>query len=181
MLGETGLMTTEESAAAVAGLKGITADIRKRWNLLLRKVLKMYTSRWNSCSPERSVKPEKKYTAAAAVTTRLRLISNLFLRASILELKTEVKLDLFDLLIQHQARNIRISFFRAIHTCRWPCLHRSDCGWDAYAESLVDDMEMLSMQPTRLPIRIRLAVVQDMALHFPYNVNAQPNYCALKH
>jgi argininosuccinate lyase len=140
MLGESGLMTPEESAAAVAGLKEIAADIEKG-GFVIEEGVEDVHSQVEFLLTGKIGEAGKKIHSGRSRNDQVAVDIKLFLRASILELKNEVKL-LFDLLLSSSEKYK--DHLLPGYTHLQLAMPSSFGLWlGSYAESLVDDMEMV--------------------------------------
>jgi argininosuccinate lyase len=140
MLGESGLMTPEESAAAVAGLKEIAADIEKG-GFVIEEGVEDVHSQVEFLLTKKIGEAGKKIHSGRSRNDQVAVDIKLFLRASILELKDEVKL-LFDLLLSSSEKYK--DHLLPGYTHLQLAMPSSFGLWlGSYAESLVDDMEMV--------------------------------------
>lgn len=141
MLGETGLMSSEEATLAVKGLKEMLIEISEG-NFRIEEGIEDIHSQVEFNLTQRIGEAGKKIHSGRSRNDQVALDIKLFLRASILEIKTDV-VDLFDLLITQSEK------YKAVllpgYTHLQIAMPSSFGLWlGAYAESLVDDMEMLS-------------------------------------
>jgi argininosuccinate lyase len=140
MLGETGLMTAEESAAAVAGLKEIITDIEKG-DFIIEEGVEDVHSQVEFLLTMKIGEAGKKIHSGRSRNDQVAVDIKLFLRASILELKNEMKL-LFDLLLSSSEKYK--DHLLPGYTHLQLAMPSSFGLWlGSYAESLVDDMEMV--------------------------------------
>ncbi|HLO81123.1 MAG TPA: argininosuccinate lyase [Chitinophagaceae bacterium] len=140
MLGETGLMTPEEAALAVAGLKEIAADIEKG-GFLIEEGVEDVHSQVEFLLTKKIGEAGKKIHSGRSRNDQVAVDIKLFLRASILELTSEVK-QLFDLLIASSEKYK--DHLLPGYTHLQLAMPSSFGLWlGSYAESLVDDMEMI--------------------------------------
>jgi argininosuccinate lyase len=140
MLGETGLMTPEESAAAVAGLKEIAADIEKG-GFVIEEGVEDVHSQVEFLLTGKIGEAGKKIHSGRSRNDQVAVDIKLFLRASILELKTEVKL-LFDLLLT-SSEKYKDQLLPGYTHLQLAMPSSFGLWLGSYAESLVDDMEMV--------------------------------------
>lgn len=140
MLGETGLMTPEESAAAVAGLKEIAADIEKG-GFVIEDGVEDVHSQVEFLLTGKIGEAGKKIHSGRSRNDQVAVDIKLFLRASILELKTEVKL-LFDLLLT-SSEKYKDQLLPGYTHLQLAMPSSFGLWLGSYAESLVDDMEMV--------------------------------------
>ena len=141
MLGETGLMSAEEATLAVTGLKEMLMEISEG-NFRIEEGIEDIHSQVEFNLTQRIGEAGKKIHSGRSRNDQVALDIKLFLRASILEIKTDV-VDLFDLLITQSEK------YKAVllpgYTHLQIAMPSSFGLWlGAYAESLVDDMEMLA-------------------------------------
>ncbi len=141
MLGETGLMSADESALAVKGLKEILAEI-SAGNFRIEEGIEDVHSQVEFLLTQRIGEAGKKIHSGRSRNDQVAVDIKLFLRSSILEIKTDV-IDLFDLLIAQSEKYKSVLLPGYTHL---QIAMPSSFGlWlGAYAESLVDDMEMLA-------------------------------------
>jgi argininosuccinate lyase len=141
MLGETGLMSADESALAVKGLKEILAEI-SAGNFSIEEGIEDVHSQVEFMLTQRIGEAGKKIHSGRSRNDQVAVDIKLFLRSSILEIKTDV-IDLFDLLITQSEKYKSVLLPGYTHL---QIAMPSSFGlWlGAYAESLVDDMEMLA-------------------------------------
>jgi argininosuccinate lyase len=141
MLGETGLMSPDEATLAVKGLKDILTEISEG-NFSIEEGIEDVHSQVEFMLTERIGEAGKKIHSGRSRNDQVAVDIKLFLRASILEIKTDVT-DLFNLLITQSEK------YKAVllpgYTHLQIAMPSSFGLWlGAYAESLVDDMEMLA-------------------------------------
>jgi argininosuccinate lyase len=141
MLGETGLMSADESALAIKGLKEILAEI-SAGNFSIEEGIEDVHSQVEFMLTQRIGEAGKKIHSGRSRNDQVAVDIKLFLRSSILEIKTDV-IDLFDLLITQSEKYKSVLLPGYTHL---QIAMPSSFGlWlGAYAESLVDDMEMLA-------------------------------------
>ena len=141
MLGETGLMSADESALAVKGLKEILAEI-SAGNFSIEEGIEDVHSQVEFLLTQHIGEAGKKIHSGRSRNDQVAVDIKLFLRSSILEIKTDV-IDLFDLLIAQSEKYKSVLLPGYTHL---QIAMPSSFGlWlGAYAESLVDDMEMLA-------------------------------------
>jgi argininosuccinate lyase len=140
MLGETGLMTPEEAASAVAGLKEILTDIEKG-RFMIEDGVEDVHSQVEFLLTKKIGEAGKKIHSGRSRNDQVAVDIKLFLRASLLELKNEVK-PLFDLLLSlsDKYKNHLLPGYTHLQLA----MPSSFGLWlGSYAESLVDDMEMV--------------------------------------
>ena len=141
MLGETGLMSPDESALAVKGLKEIHAEILQG-NFRIEEGIEDVHSQIEFLLTQRIGEAGKKIHSGRSRNDQVAVDIKLFLRASLLEVKADVQ-DLFELLITQSEKYKSVLLPGYTHL---QIAMPSSFGlWlGAYAESLVDDMEMLA-------------------------------------
>jgi argininosuccinate lyase len=141
MLGETGLLSEEESKLAVTGLKAIQSEIAKG-NFQIEEGIEDVHSQVEFLLTQRIGEAGKKIHSGRSRNDQVAVDIKLFLRSSILEIKKDV-IDLFDLLITQSEKYKSVLLPGYTHL---QIAMPSSFGlWlGAYAESLVDDMEMLA-------------------------------------
>lgn len=141
MLGTVGLMTEEEAAEAVKGLEEIAEDINAG-KFSIEPGIEDVHSQVEFLLTKKIGDTGKKIHSGRSRNDQVAVDIKLFLRAQILLIKDDVK-NLFDLLIHKsdQHKNILIPGYTHLQIAM-----PSSIGlWlGAYAESLVDDLEMLS-------------------------------------
>ena len=141
MLGETGLMSPDESALAVKGLKEIHDEIL-HGNFRIEEGIEDVHSQIEFLLTQRIGEAGKKIHSGRSRNDQVAVDIKLFLRASLLEVKTDVQ-DLFELLVTQSEKYKSVLLPGYTHL---QIAMPSSFGlWlGAYAESLVDDMEMLA-------------------------------------
>jgi argininosuccinate lyase len=141
MLGETGLMSPEEAATAVEGLNGILADIAAGTFRIEDDVEDVH-SQVELLLTRRIGDAGKRIHSGRSRNDQVALDIKLFLRERILETRKAAK-DLFDLLLEKgwADRDVLLPGYTHLQVAM-----PSSVGlWlGAYAESLVDDLEMLA-------------------------------------
>lgn len=140
MLGEVGLMTKEEAAKAVEALKVIAAEIDDSRFTLADDVEDVHSQvEW--LLTQRIGDIGKKIHSGRSRNDQVAVDVKLYLRAAVLRIKDEVK-DLFDLLLQQSETYKQVLLPGYTHLQM--AMPSSFGLWlGAYAESLVDDCEML--------------------------------------
>ena len=141
MLGEVGLMTKEEAAIAVEALKKIAADI-EAGKFQIEEGIEDVHSQVEFLLTERIGAIGKKIHSGRSRNDQVAVDIKLYLRAQVLAVKDEAK-ELFDLLIQQSEkyRNVLLPGYTHLQIA----MPSSFGLWfGAYAESLVDDLEMLA-------------------------------------
>jgi argininosuccinate lyase len=141
MLGETGLMSKDESILAVNGLKEIREDI-KNGKFRIEEGIEDVHSQVEFLLTKRIGEAGKKIHSGRSRNDQVAVDIKLFLRASITEIKSDVT-GLFDLLLTQSEKYKSVLLPGYTHL---QIAMPSSFGlWlGAYAESLVDDMEMLA-------------------------------------
>jgi len=141
MLGETGLMSKEESVLAVKGLQEIHGEILAG-NFRIEDGVEDVHSQIEFLLTQRIGEAGKKIHSGRSRNDQVAVDIKLFLRASLLEVKSDVQ-DLFELLITQSEKYKSVLLPGYTHL---QIAMPSSFGlWlGAYAESLVDDMEMLA-------------------------------------
>jgi argininosuccinate lyase len=141
MLGEVGLMTKEESEQAVAGLKEIAATIDHS-QFTIDEGIEDVHSQVEYLLTQKIGDVGKKIHSGRSRNDQVAVDIKLYLRAEINHIKDEVK-NLFDLLIttSNQYKNTLLPGYTHLQIAM-----PSSVGlWlGAYAESLVDDLELLA-------------------------------------
>ncbi len=141
MLGEVGLMTKEEVTLAVTGLNEILETIEKG-NFIIDEGIEDVHSQVEMLLTQKIGDAGKKIHSGRSRNDQVAVDIKLYLRAEIINIKIEVK-TLFDLLIskseEHKDKLI------PGYTHLQIAMPSSAGLWlGAYAESLVDDLEMLA-------------------------------------
>lgn len=141
MLGEVGLMTKEEATLAVNGLKEIEAAILNNQFIIDEGVEDVH-SQVEMLLTQKIGDAGKKIHSGRSRNDQVAVDIKLYLRAEIINIKIEVK-NLFDLLIRksEEHKDKLIPGYTHLQIAM-----PSSAGlWlGAYAESLVDDLEMLA-------------------------------------
>ncbi|RYZ61578.1 MAG: argininosuccinate lyase [Chitinophagaceae bacterium] len=141
MLGEVGLMTKEEADIAVTALRQIETEIAKGEFTIAEDVEDVH-SQVEFLLTERIGDIGKKIHSGRSRNDQVAVDIKLYLRAQVLAVKEEAK-ELFDLLIQQSEKfkNVLLPGYTHLQIA----MPSSFGLWlGAYAESLVDDMEMLA-------------------------------------
>ncbi len=141
MLGETGLMTPAEADQAVKGLEEIAADIAKG-SFSIEDGVEDVHSQVEFLLTKKIGEAGKKIHSGRSRNDQVAVDIKLFLRASLVEMKAEVK-QLFDLLLLNSEKYKEQLLPGYTHL---QLAMPSSFGlWlGSYAESLVDDMEMIA-------------------------------------
>jgi argininosuccinate lyase len=141
MLGEVGLMSKEEAEIAVNGLKEIAATI-ELGSFIIEEGIEDVHSQVEYLLTQKIGDVGKKIHSGRSRNDQVAVDIKLYLRAEISNLKDEVK-NLFDLLIKtgDQNKNTLLPGYTHLQIAM-----PSSVGlWlGAYAESLVDDLELLA-------------------------------------
>lgn len=141
MLGEVGLMSKEEAEIAVNGLKEIAATI-ELGSFIIEEGIEDVHSQVEYLLTQKIGDVGKKIHSGRSRNDQVAVDIKLYLRAEINNIKDEVK-NLFDLLIQtgDQHKNTLLPGYTHLQIAM-----PSSVGlWlGAYAESLVDDLELLA-------------------------------------
>ncbi|MFN4285728.1 MAG: argininosuccinate lyase [Lacibacter sp.] len=141
MLGEVGLMTSEEAAAAIAGLQEILKTI-EHGTFIIEEGVEDVHSQVEQLLTEKIGDAGKKIHSGRSRNDQVAVDIKLYLRAEIVQIKDQVK-QLFDLLQQQSEANKEKLLPGYTHL---QIAMPSSAGlWlGAYAESLVDDLELLA-------------------------------------
>lgn len=141
MLGEVGLMTKEEAEQAVAGLKEIAATIDQS-QFTIDEGIEDVHSQVEFLLTQKIGDTGKKIHSGRSRNDQVAVDIKLYLRAEISNIKDEVK-NLFDLLVKtgNDHKNTLLPGYTHLQIAM-----PSSVGlWlGAYAESLVDDLELLA-------------------------------------
>ena len=141
MLGEVGLMSEQETKAAVSGLEEILREIHDS-KFTIDEGIEDIHSQVEYLLTKRIGEAGKKIHSGRSRNDQVAVDIKLFLRAEILKIKEEVK-ELFDLLIA-QSEKYKDKLLPG-YTHLQIAMPSSFGLWlGAYAESLVDDMEVLA-------------------------------------
>lgn len=141
MLGEVGLMTAAEATSAVQALKQIEEEISKG-QFTIEDNMEDVHSQVEFLLTQRIGEIGKKIHSGRSRNDQVAVDIKLYLRAEVLAIKNETK-ELFDLLLQQSEKYKSILLPGYTHL---QIAMPSSFGlWvGAYAESLVDDLEMLA-------------------------------------
>ena len=140
MLGEVGLMSREESLKAVEALKQIADEIDKG-QFKIEEGIEDVHSQVEFLLTQRIGDTGKKIHSGRSRNDQVAVDIKLYLRAEVLAVKEEVKL-LFDLLLSQSEKYKNV--LRPGYTHLQIAMPSSFGLWfGAYAESLIDDLEML--------------------------------------
>jgi argininosuccinate lyase len=141
MLGEVGLMSKEEATLAVKGLNEILSTI-EQGTFIIDEGVEDVHSQIEYLLTQKIGEAGKKIHSGRSRNDQVAVDCKLYLRAEILQIKTEVK-NLFDLLIA-QSEKYKNNLLPG-YTHLQIAMPSSFGLWlGAYAESLVDDLELLS-------------------------------------
>jgi len=141
MLGENGLMTPEEADLAIKGLEEIAVTIRNG-NFIIQEDVEDVHSQVEFLLTEKIGEAGKKIHSGRSRNDQVALDIKLFLRAGIKDVRQNT-FDLFTLLLE-QSEKYK-SFLLPGYTHLQLAMPSSFGLWfGSYAESLVDDMEMLA-------------------------------------
>src|SRR5574337_901073 len=141
MLGEVGLMTKEESAKAVEGLKQIAQEIENGKFSISDDVEDIH-SQVEFLLTERIGDVGKKIHSGRSRNDQVAVDIKLYLRAEVQNIKDEVK-QFFDLLVQ-QSEKFKDKLFPGYTHLQIAMPSSFGLWFGAYAESLVDDLEVLA-------------------------------------
>jgi len=141
MLGEVGLMTPEEADLAIKGLEEIAVTIRNG-DFIIQEDVEDVHSQVEFLLTEKIGEAGKKIHSGRSRNDQVALDIKLFLRAGIKEVRQNT-FDLFTLLLEQSDKYK--SFLLPGYTHLQLAMPSSFGLWfGSYAESLVDDMEMLA-------------------------------------
>ena len=141
MLGEVGLMSKEEAALAVNGLNEILLTI-EQGSFIIDEGVEDVHSQIEYLLTQKIGEAGKKIHSGRSRNDQVAVDCKLYLRAEILQIKTEVK-NLFDLLIA-QSEKYKNNLLPG-YTHLQIAMPSSFGLWlGAYAETLVDDLELLA-------------------------------------
>lgn len=141
MLGEVGLMTKEESGVAVLALQQIAREIEEGKFSIADNVEDVH-SQVEFLLTERIGDIGKKIHSGRSRNDQVAVDIKLYLRSEILKIRNEVN-ELFDLLIQ-QSENYKDKLLPGYTHLQIAMPSSFGLWFGAYAESLVDDMEVLA-------------------------------------
>lgn len=141
MLGEVGLMTREEADKAVEALKQIAEEI-ERGEFKLEDDVEDVHSQVELLLTQRIAETGKKIHSGRSRNDQVAVDIKLYLRAEVLAVKEEVR-ALFDLLLQ-QSENHKAVLLPGYTHLQIAMPSSFGLWFGAYAESLVDDAEMLA-------------------------------------
>lgn len=141
MLGEVGLMTKEEANNATEALKDIAEEIESG-KFSIRDGVEDVHSQIEFLLTERIGETGKKIHSGRSRNDQVAVDIKLFLKASILSIKNEV-VALFDLLLR-QSEKHKNNLLPGYTHLQLAMPSSFGLWFGAYAESLVDDMELLT-------------------------------------
>lgn len=141
MLGEVGLMTAEESATAVAALEEIAQEI-EGGKFIIEEGIEDVHSQVEYLLTQRISDTGKKIHSGRSRNDQVAVDIKLYLREQTLLLKDEVK-GLFDLL-QQQSERFKDKLIPGYTHLQIAMPSSAGLWLGAYAESFVDDMELLA-------------------------------------
>ena len=141
MLGEVGLMTKEESATAVAALLEIAKDI-EQGNFRIDENMEDVHSQVEWLLTQKIGDIGKKIHSGRSRNDQVAVDLKLFLRAQLLSLREDVS-ELFDVLIS-QSEKYKDQLLPGYTHLQLAMPSSFGLWFGAYAESLVDDMEMMA-------------------------------------
>jgi argininosuccinate lyase len=141
MLGEVGLMTKEESLKAIEALKGIAKEIEDDKFSIGEDVEDVH-SQVEFLLTERIGETGKKIHSGRSRNDQVAVDIKLYLKAEVVNIKEEVK-QLFDLLIE-QSNKFKDKLLPGYTHLQIAMPSSFGLWFGAYAESLVDDLEVLA-------------------------------------
>src|SRR5688572_18083372 len=141
MLGEVGLMTTEEANLAIKGLKEIANDIDQS-RFTIDQGIEDVHSQVEFLLTQRIGDAGKKIHSGRSRNDQVAVDIKLYLRAEVLAIKDAVK-QLFDLLIA-QSEKHKEKLLPGYTHLQIAMPSSFGLWFGAYAESLVDDLEVLA-------------------------------------
>lgn len=141
MLGAVGLMTSEEAGIAVAAMKEIITEI-ENGTFVIQDGIEDVHSQVEYLLTQRIGEIGKKIHSGRSRNDQVAVDIKLFLRAQILEIKDSVT-ELFDLLIQ-QSETHKDKLLPGYTHFQIAMPSSFGLWFGAYAESLVDDLELLA-------------------------------------
>jgi argininosuccinate lyase len=141
MLGEVGLMTKEEASTAIEALKQIANEIDDSQFTIDENVEDVH-SQVELLLTQRIGDIGKKIHSGRSRNDQVAVDIKLYLRAEVISVKDEVK-ELFDLLIA-QSEKFKNKLFPGYTHLQIAMPSSFGLWFGAYAESLVDDLEMLA-------------------------------------
>jgi argininosuccinate lyase len=141
MLGEVGLMTREESNTAIRGLEEIAHDIQAG-KFAIEEGVEDIHSQVELLLTQRIGEAGKKIHSGRSRNDQVAVDIKLYIKAELFSIRTEAK-ELFDLLIA-QSEKFRDRLLPGYTHLQIAMPSSFGLWFGAYAESLVDDMEMLA-------------------------------------
>ena len=141
MLGEVGLMTKEEARKAIEALKQIEDEIQNS-KFKIQNDIEDVHSQIEFLLTERIGDTGKKIHSGRSRNDQVAVDVKLYLRAEILLVKNEVK-NFFDLLL-NQSEKFKDKLFPGYTHLQMAMPSSFGLWFGAYAESLVDDLEIVS-------------------------------------
>jgi argininosuccinate lyase len=141
MLGEVGLMTKDESYTAIKGLEDITRDIDEG-KFKIEEGVEDVHSQVELLLTQRIGEAGKKIHSGRSRNDQVAVDIKLYVRAELLSVQSEVK-QLFDLLIA-QSEKYKTHLLPGYTHLQIAMPSSFGLWFGAYAESLVDDLELLA-------------------------------------
>src|SRR5688572_3511383 len=141
MLGEVGLMTKDESYTAIKGLEDIARDIEEG-SFKIEEGVEDIHSQVELLLTQRIGEAGKKIHSGRSRNDQVAVDIKLYIKAELLSFRSEVK-DLFDLLIT-QSEKYKTHLLPGYTHLQIAMPSSFGLWFGAYAESLVDDMEMMA-------------------------------------
>ncbi len=141
MLGEVGLMTREESNTAIRGLEEIAHDI-EAGKFAIEEGVEDIHSQVELLLTQRIGEAGKKIHSGRSRNDQVAVDIKLYVKAELLAVRTEVK-ELFDLLIS-QSEKYKDRLLPGYTHLQIAMPSSFGLWFGAYAESLVDDMELVA-------------------------------------
>ncbi|MET0241886.1 MAG: argininosuccinate lyase [Flavitalea sp.] len=141
MLGSVGLMSASDAEVAVKGLEAILADIRAG-KFAIEEGVEDVHSQIEFLLTKNIGEPGKMIHSGRSRNDQVAVDIKLYLRAEILKIKTETE-SFFNLLIQ-QSEEFKDKLLPGYTHLQIAMPSSFGLWFGAYAESLVDDMEMLA-------------------------------------
>jgi argininosuccinate lyase len=141
MLGEVGLMTREESNTAIRGLEEIAHDI-EAGKFAIEEGVEDIHSQVELLLTQRIGEAGKKIHSGRSRNDQVAVDIKLYVKAELLAVRTEVK-ELFDLLIA-QSEKYKDRLLPGYTHLQIAMPSSFGLWFGAYAESLVDDMELVA-------------------------------------
>jgi argininosuccinate lyase len=141
MLGQVGLMTPEEAIKAIAALKEIAAEIDAGTFVIENQVEDVH-SQVELLLTKRIGDTGKKIHSGRSRNDQVAVDIKLYLRAEVLQIRDEIK-ELFELLIA-QSEQFKGNLLPGYTHLQIAMPSSFGLWFGAYAESLIDDLEMLA-------------------------------------